>query len=184
MRRNNPRLKSLFIKPTIACTADCIHCRNRKALYRKIRNDRMLTLPEYVEFFNEMKAYDIDSLHISGGEPTLYPDLPVLIREGKKHGWFVILNTNGSEISENLAGKLIAARLDAVILSLQSVKPETNDFLRRRAGHWKRAVNGLAALMNCRRESGSRLLVTTQTILTKLNFRELPQILEYAGEIG
>ncbi|MGA2315684.1 MAG: radical SAM protein [Thermodesulfobacteriota bacterium] len=46
----------------------------------------------------------IDGVCLTGGEPTLHTDLPLLIREIKRHKFLVKLDTNGSnpQMLENL----------------------------------------------------------------------------------
>lgn len=178
------KLRSLFVKPTIACSADCIHCRRRRELYRKIAHEKKLQIDDYRLVFKQAKPLGVDSLHISGGEPTLYPDLQELISEGKRQNWFVILNTNGSQLNESLASKLLMAGLDAVIISLQGACPMTHDLIRQRDGHWTKALDSIRLLQEMGKKYNSSFLLTTQTIVTRFNYRELPDILQIVAGLG
>ena len=144
------RLRSLFIKPTFACTADCPHCRHRRELYRQNMDEPRLTLEQYRQLFLEARNLGTDSLHISGGEPTLYKDLIDLIGEGKRHNWYVVLNSNGSRIDPDMASSLLRAGLDAIILSIHSADPEIHDAMRRRRGHWEKVVESIETISRLR----------------------------------
>ena len=55
------------------------------------------------DFLLERKDF-IDGICMSGGEPTLYPDLPAYFKEIKDKGFLIKLDTNGSnpKLLENL----------------------------------------------------------------------------------
>ncbi len=72
----------------------------------------------------------------AGGEPTLCPWLPELVRTAKAHGMVTMLVTNGSRLrAESLAE--LKGQLDWVALSIDSANPETHAAL-------GRAVHGKA----------------------------------------
>lgn len=176
-RNGRYQLQSLFVKPVAECTADCSHCRLRRQF--RAGKDKLpaLTLPDYHDLFADAAPLGVRSLHISGGEPTLFPGLVDLVRLGKQHGWFVILNTNGSRPDRRLATDLLWAGLDAVIISLQGAYPATHDAIRGRPGHWEKTVETINIYRNARQHTPSFFL-TTQTIISRRNFRELPGIID------
>jgi len=60
--------------------------------------------------FLESRAGKLDAVVITGGEPTLQPDLPEFIKKIKKFGFLVKLDTNGSNpemLSRLLKDKLV-----------------------------------------------------------------------------
>jgi pyruvate formate lyase activating enzyme len=61
----------------------------------------------------------IDGVCITGGEPTLHADLPLLIRKIKQHGFLVKLDTNGS--NPQMLEQLIAGgEIDAVSMDVKA----------------------------------------------------------------
>lgn len=177
------KLRSLFIKPTLACTANCLHCRHRQELYRQIENNNKLKLPDYARLFHEVRKIGTESLHISGGEPTLYDQLPDLIAEGKRHKWFVILNTNGSTLNFTMASELFRAGLDAVIVSLQSTDPVIHDAMRQKCGHLNKIVESIGLLQRMKKKFNPNFLLSTQTIITKKNYLDLPNIVRLVCQL-
>jgi MoaA/NifB/PqqE/SkfB family radical SAM enzyme len=170
-------LRSLFLKPTLACTARCSHCESRMEFYRSLGRER-LTLADHRRIIAEARQLGARALHLSGGEPTLYADLPELVRAGRRAGMFAILNTNGSRITDVLAAELLEAGLGAVILSLHSATSPLHDRIKRRPGSFDEVLQSVRCFANARRESRARFLITTQTIVTRQNYRELEAIVD------
>lgn len=77
---------------TPGCNYNCFYCHNRK-LIEEITD---ILNPKEIELFLEKRQGLIDSIVISGGEPTLFDDLPDTFRNIKKLGYLTKLDTNGS----------------------------------------------------------------------------------------
>ncbi|UCD21180.1 MAG: anaerobic ribonucleoside-triphosphate reductase activating protein [archaeon] len=78
------------------CNFKCGFCHNSHLISQEKRSE-LKTYPkeEVFEHLKKNKGY-IDGVVISGGEPTLYAELPLLISELKEMGFKVKLDTNGS----------------------------------------------------------------------------------------
>ncbi len=79
------------------CNLRCPFCHNAGlVLPEQLRQERKeITQEELLEFLSRRKG-KLDGVCISGGEPTLYDDLPELIRAVRKMGFLVKLDTNGT----------------------------------------------------------------------------------------
>ena len=77
---------------TSGCNLNCWYCHNRQ-LIDGTQED--YTLEEILEFLESRKGF-IDGVVISGGEPTLQPDLFDVILTLKSRGFKVKLDTNGT----------------------------------------------------------------------------------------
>ena len=75
---------------TPGCNMDCWYCHNRQLWAEQKRIDA----DEIDQFLDSHKGF-IDGVVISGGEPTLQPDLVSYIRYLKDKGYLVKLDTNG-----------------------------------------------------------------------------------------
>ncbi len=73
------------------CNMRCAYCHNPRLLREKGRIDT-----EQVLRFLEKRRGLLDGVVLSGGEASLYPDLPVFIRQIRALGYAVKLDTNGS----------------------------------------------------------------------------------------
>jgi pyruvate formate lyase activating enzyme len=75
------------------CSLRCPYCYN----YSIVLDDtgKGYTMEETMVKVRELKPY-IEGVVITGGEPTIYPDLPILISAIKNEGLKVKLDTNGT----------------------------------------------------------------------------------------
>lgn len=103
---------------TIGCNMRCSFCHNPE-----------LVLPErYVDAIPENEVLDflktrvgkIDGVTISGGEPTLQPDLPEFIAKVKQLGYLIKLDSNGTDI-EMLRQLLKENMLDYIAMDIKTV---------------------------------------------------------------
>jgi len=87
------------------CNFRCPYCHNHPLV---LNPDQYPSIP-LEEVMNRLDSFQnwIDGVCVTGGEPTLHPDLPDLIRKIKRHGFAVKLDTNGSnpEMLESLIEK-------------------------------------------------------------------------------
>ncbi|HUV35431.1 MAG TPA: radical SAM protein, partial [Patescibacteria group bacterium] len=170
-------LHSLFLKPSLQCTARCIHCEPRRSFYRS-RGGPTLAFEEYASVIREAVGLGARSLHVSGGEPTLYPHLADLIREGDRLNLYTVLNTNGSLLTPDLAQDLVRGGLRSVIISIHGDSAEKHDAIRQRAGNFDEVIRAVEMLRELRDTSRPKLLISTQTIVTRNNYADLPGIID------
>jgi pyruvate formate lyase activating enzyme len=83
------------------CNYDCFYCHNRSLI------DGTYTIihSNYIDDFLKKRVGLIDAVVISGGEPTLQPDLIPFIKKIKNLGYKVKIDTNGS--SPNVIKELV-----------------------------------------------------------------------------
>lgn len=89
---------------TGGCNFRCPYCHNRDIV---LKNEAVVPYEESEVFsFLEKRRRVLTGVCITGGEPTLHPDLPDFIRRIREFGYCVKLDTNGSnpEMLEALIG--------------------------------------------------------------------------------
>ena len=99
------------------CNFQCPFCHSRDLVTAP---ESLATVDyEYIrEFFREKRGW-IDGVIISGGEPTLYENLPALLRDIKNEGLLTKLDTNGSNTT--VLKKLIDEKLlDYVAMDIKA----------------------------------------------------------------
>lgn len=76
------------------CNFRCPYCHNHSLVFDPGRFVS-LSLPEIFRRMESFKGW-IDGVCLTGGEPTLHADLPLLVRQIRERGFTVKLDTNGS----------------------------------------------------------------------------------------
>ena len=96
---------------TNGCNLNCWYCHNKQLINNKQKCET--SLDEIYKFLESRKGF-IEGVVISGGEPTLQPDLETVIDKIKSIGYKVKLDTNGTNplILEKLLPKLDYVAMD------------------------------------------------------------------------
>jgi radical SAM protein with 4Fe4S-binding SPASM domain len=113
--------------------------------------------------FNDAR---VPSVSFTGGEPTLVPFLPELVRYAKDLGMRVNLITNGTRISREFACELAGHGLDSAQVSLEGVAAAVHDSLVRLPGAFDLATAAVRHL------SDAGIVTHTNTTITRHNLEE------------
>jgi heme d1 biosynthesis radical SAM protein NirJ len=150
------------------CNLTCRHC-------YAVSADRdfpgELSTAEVLAVIDDLRAFRVPVLILSGGEPLLRPDLFDIAIRAKAMGFYVGLSTNGTLIDEALVGRIAAVGFDYVGISLDG-RRETHDAFRRKKGAFDES---LAAARLCR-DAGVK--VGLRFTLTEGNAADLPYLLD------
>jgi MoaA/NifB/PqqE/SkfB family radical SAM enzyme len=111
-----------------------------------------------------LPSFGVETIVITGGEPTLVPELPLLLRTAKQVGLRTILSTNGPGFQRRL--RELAPLLDWVGLPLDADNPEVNH--RMRVGDPRHFSVIRELLETCRRDFPS-LKIKLGTVVCALN---------------
>jgi pyruvate formate lyase activating enzyme len=114
------------------CNFDCIGCirkRNEHDIYAEERR--------YIEWnleniLKELEALQPHRVYLGGYEPTLDPDLMMIIRRIAKLDTHIVLMTNGSTIYGNYAAKLKEAGVNEIIISVKAFDREKHLYYTKR----------------------------------------------------
>ena len=106
------------------------------------------------------------SISFTGGEPTLIPFLPEVIRHAKSLDMRVNLITNGTLITREMARQFADAGLDSAQVSVEGVTAETHDALVGMVGAFEKSVAAVALF----KQAG--IFTHTNTTLTRRNVAE------------
>lgn len=90
------------------CDFKCPFCYNRDLVLNH-QNLPSISEEEVLRYLEENRAW-LDGLEVTGGEPTIHPDLPDFLEKVKKLGYSVKLDTNGSNprmLAELIERKLV-----------------------------------------------------------------------------
>ncbi len=100
------------------CNMRCPFCHNADLVLKNYKKLTVYPEQEVLQKLKESKAF-VDAVQISGGEPTLWSDLPQFIRKCKKLGFSVKLDTNGTNPA--MVEKLLKEKqLDYVAMDIKA----------------------------------------------------------------
>ena len=146
---------------TRTCNLKCEHCyaQSDGKLYPQLSTE------EAKAMIDDLAAFGAPVLLFSGGEPTMRPDLLELIRYAKDSGMRVVISTNGTLITKELAAAFAEVGLSYVGVSFDG-DPETHDRFRGVKGSFDRAIEGPAQRPG-RRHQGGPALHDQQALLAR-----------------
>src|SRR5690554_3611484 len=139
------RIEYLRISVTDKCNLRCVYCMPEEGL-PWLHRDALLSFEEIASVVRTMAGLGLRRLRITGGEPLVRRDLPVLVGMLKAIPGIddIALSTNAVLLDEQ-AEALRAAGVDRVNVSLDSLVPERMDAIARRPGSAARIFAGLDA---------------------------------------
>jgi cyclic pyranopterin phosphate synthase len=167
----------LRLSLTDRCNFRCSYC---SPLPLEHREDP-LTRPEAVRLVRLFARLGVRRVRLTGGEPTLRPDLVEIVREVASCPGIeeVALTTNGQRLA-GLAGPLRAAGLRRVNISLDTLQPERLLALSGRAASLERITAGIAAAC----EAGFASVKLNVVVVRGLNDDELGNLVRFGWRRG
>lgn len=168
---------------TYRCNNDCAHCYNVKhpSLSRNPTpdpHDDELSTDDWKTIIDRAWSLGIPHIIFTGGEPTLYTDLPELVAHAEGNGQITGLNTNARRLSDlQFVQRLVDAGLDHVQITLESADAEVHD----RMVHAKAFEQTVKGLKNA---LATRLYVMTNTTMLRPNVHTIPATLDFLAGLG
>jgi SynChlorMet cassette radical SAM/SPASM protein ScmE len=163
----------VFWNVTNQCNLSCKHC--IKSSIESASNE--LSTTEAVDLVSQMSNVGVLKVVITGGEPFTRKDIFTIIQELVVNKILILLLSNGTLITEEIASKIAAHGVRDISVSLEGSKPEINDCIRG-AGSFEQALKGISNLQKYGLE------VLMQVTVNKKNYRDLSAIVQLAQELG
>lgn len=155
------------------CNLTCKHCYSTSA---NIDFAGELSTDEVYHVMDDLKAFGVPVLILSGGEPLMRPDIYDISHRAKEMGFYVGLSSNGTLIDEANIDRIDAVGYDYVGISLDGLG-KTHDVFRRLDGAFDRSLD---AMKLCR-ERGIK--VGARFTLTQQNADDLEGLLDLMEEL-
>ncbi len=150
------------------CNLTCKHCYSISAdkdFPGELATDEVFTVME------DLKAFKVPVLILSGGEPLLRPDIFEISKRAKAMGFYVGLSTNGTLIDETNIAAIADIGYDYVGISIDGLR-ETHDRFRRKQGAFDESMHGIRLCHEAGIKVGMRFTITMD------NASELPDLLQ------
>jgi len=172
-------LRNVRLSVTDRCNLRCQYCMPEEE-YVWLPRTNMLTFEEIAMLVDVFTDLGVDKVRLTGGEPLLRKELPVLVRmlAHKARIKDLALTTNGVLLSEQ-ADALYEAGLHRLTVSLDTLDPQRFQALTRRDMH-VRVLAGIEAA----RQRGFHGLKLDTVVMRGYNDDELIDLIEYGKRVG
>lgn len=156
------------------CNLTCKHCYTTSA---DIDFPGELSTTEIYTVMDDLKAFKVPVLILSGGEPLLHPNIFAISKRAKQLGFYVALSSNGTRITENNIAEISDIGYQYIGVSLDGIK-QTHDEFRRVKGSFDEAMHGIKLCL----ERGIK--VGLRFTLTQDNYQDFPALLALMDDLN
>jgi MoaA/NifB/PqqE/SkfB family radical SAM enzyme len=170
---------NFVVKITTNCPANCKCCTNRKREFRlKNENNKTFDISIYEKICKNIKKIGGKYVCLSGGEPTIVPNLGEYFKIAQDNGLDVWINTNGWNITEENLTTWLSLGLKQVVLSMYGISEETVKNVRGSRLLYGKSIKAVTALKKSKERNNFRFII--QTVIMRQNYKEMPELLEFA----
>jgi len=138
------------------CNLTCKHC---YAISADKDFPGELSLEQIYTVMDDLQAFKVPALILSGGEPLLRPDIYDISRRAKAMGFYAGLSTNGTLIDETRIDEITDIGYDYVGVSIDGMK-DTHDKFRRLDGAFEKSMHGVRLCLDKGLKVGLRFTMT------------------------
>lgn len=161
--------KQIYLHLTYHCNLACEYCYQKEKLNR---NDEM-SLGQWKQVIDDLKAISTPRIHLTGGEPTLYKDFDAIVDYIHAMGMEIELLTNGTTLHK--IKKETLKKLYAVTISLDSIG---NAKTHRVNSEKYNVLNNILMVNDMGLKTNVRSVISTDTV------REVYEVKEYLAPYG
>ena len=169
------RLQLVAWELTRECNLFCAHCRG-SAGQGQYKGE--LSTDECFHLIDQILQVGNPTIILTGGEPLARQDVLPIAKYAVSRGLRVVMGSNGTLITEEMATKLKDVPISRIGISLDFPIAELQDDFRGKAGAFEAAMAGIA---NAHRAG---IEVQINSTITKLNVTYLDALLSLALKVG
>lgn len=169
-------MSNAYLALGYACNEKCRCC----PLVNKNGREKLIPLERLLKEVDQMEYYGVTDVTLSGGEPTLHPDIFSLIEylHNKKMGVHIL--SNGERFSDTaFSDELIKLGRNGnltITTTFHSERAEEHEYQNVSPGSFFRSLNGIQYL------DRNGLKISVKHCITKNNYRNLPEYLRFVME--
>ena len=163
---------AVLFELTYFCNLACKHC------YVAAERRQEISTEKIKDTLNQLKAMGTFYVGFTGGEIFARNDCLDILHYARDKGFYLILLTNGTLITSEIAAILQKIKPIGMEISLLGATPETHDGITCVDGSFAKAVQAIKLLVS------RGIFVITKTTLLKENVHEYKQIKSLASSLG
>jgi radical SAM protein with 4Fe4S-binding SPASM domain len=146
---------------TRTCNLKCIHCYTDSEA-QKYPDE--LTTEQCKAVLADLAEFRVPAVLFSGGEPLVRKDVFELATYARSLDLHVVLSTNGTLITREIAERFVQLKFAYIGISLDSAIPEVHDKFRGMDGAFRRTMQGFRHCVEAGQKVGLRLTLTPHTV--------------------
>jgi Fe-coproporphyrin III synthase len=166
-------LPIVILMPHSSCNCRCIMC----DIWKGNGSKTQLEEADIEEMLHTLRKLRTSQVLLTGGEALLHPGFFKLCEILRKAGVYLTLLSTGLTLKKHAPA--LVNSIDELIVSLDGPGWK-HDEVRNIAGAFDRLQEGIAAIRKLR----PSFPVSGRTVIHKMNFRQWPEIIEAAKQIG
>lgn len=166
---------------TTTCNLNCSHCCTGGREYKDLT--RTLGIDEVREVMERLRDAGIKKLQLTGGEPLLRKDLPLVMDMAQDYFDGVILNTNGLYFRGHWLSPERLRCFEQIIFSLDGPDADTHEAVRG-SGTFAPLVQNIRAATEAIHGAGLDIPVTLNAILSKPVVDRAADFIRLTKELG
>lgn len=178
MKKRSPHKNQLRLvawEMTRSCNLNCVHCRaaaERGPYPGELDTDRCL------EILDQVAQVGQPIVILTGGEPLLRKDIFELAQHGTELGFRMVMATNGTLVTPEIAEKMKSSGIKRVSISIDGATAREHDQFRKVEGAFEASLQSIEWL---KRE---RIEFQINTTVTRHNVHQVREILHLAVNLG
>lgn len=154
---------------TRRCNLNCIHCYSDSEAKTYPGE---LTLEQCKTVVDDLAAYGVPAVLLSGGEPLIHPHFFEIATYARQKGLRLTISTNGTMIDADIARRLKELTFSYVGISLDGIG-ETHDYFRGKQGAFQKTVEAFRHCKAAGQKAGLRLTLSPSTV------KDIERILDF-----
>ncbi len=172
-------IRDLRVSVTDRCNFRCVYCLDPDA--RFMSKQEVLTAGQMLQVVEAAVELGVRKVRVTGGEPTLHPELGKIVAGIAELGVNdIALTTNGSLLDEHMANALKSAGLTRVTVSLDTLREDRSRKITRVEAAPERAIEAV----RCAQRAGLGPNKMNCVVVRGVNEDEVGDLAELGRELG
>ncbi len=173
-------IRDLRLSITDRCNFRCVYCMDPDVRFASPAS--LLTPSELHRVTQACVALGVERVRITGGEPTVHPELTEIIRRVASIAGVhdVSMTTNGSLVTRRSLTEWIGAGLRRITFSLDATTPETVRRMTRAQGDASQVIAAIQAAI----DAGLQPVKVNAVVIRGMNEGEVPHLTALARTMG
>lgn len=160
----------LQISITSRCNLRCKMCH----IWENADFSNELALEEMKDVIKQAVSWGIKEVNLCGGEPLLSKYCFTIINYAKNNGLRVILTTNGTMITSEVAQQIVDAGVDIISISLDGATADVHDSIRGQPDAYNKIMQGIDLINRYKKDS-----VPIVVLILTISNDNIDQLCEY-----